>query len=100
MNRASNDSLFINIIDLKTRLVKENNGVLPIGILNTDFEILNYRLGEVENGGLTYDDENQLFTQITGRPPFYTMHTTVIAPLDKAISGNSIPYKIHQDYWF
>jgi hypothetical protein len=100
MHRASNEVLFMNASALDSLMQQETNHVVPLGILNTDFQLLNYRFEEVQQGGLTYDENTQEFSQIPGQPPFYTLHTTVIAPLHKAIAGTGITYKIDPTYLF
>ncbi len=100
MHRASNEQLFMSRSDLLNQINQENTSIVPLGILNTDFQLLNYREEEVGNGGLTYNEENNEFTQISGRPAFYTLHTTVIAPLDQATKGTGITYKINPAYFF
>lgn len=100
MHRASNMQLFISRSKLISQVDKEVINVVPLGILNTDFQLMNYREEEVQNGGLTYDEETQQFTQINGQPPFYTLHATVIAPLDKAVKGTGVTFKIDPAYFF
>jgi hypothetical protein len=100
MHRASNEVLFMNASALDSLMQQETNHVVPLGILNTDFQLLNYRFEEVQQGGLTYDENTQEFSQIPGQPPFHTLHATVIAPLHKAIAGTGITYKIDPTYLF
>jgi len=100
MHRASNEVLFINKSALDSLMQQETSQVVPLGILNTDFQLLNYRFEEVQQGGLTYNENTQEFSQIPGQSPFYTLHTTVIAPLVKAIAGTGITYKIDPTYLF
>jgi hypothetical protein len=100
MHRASNEVLFVNRSEFDDLIHQETNQVVPLGILNTDFQLLNYRFEEVQQGGLTYNENTQEFSQIPGQSPFYTLHTTVIAPLVKAIAGTGITYKIDPTYLF
>ncbi|KEZ92737.1 lipase family protein [Nonlabens ulvanivorans] len=100
IHRASNEQLFMSRSSLLSQIKQENTGIVPLGILNTDFQLLNYREEDIENSGLTYDEEANEFTQISGRPAFYTLHTTVIAPLDQAVKGSGITFKIDPAYIF
>lgn len=100
MYRASNEQLFVSNRHLDSLVQLEQSNIVPVGILNTNFQLMNYRFEDVQNGGLTYDEQTQEFSQISGEPPFYTLHTTVIAPLDKAIAGTGVTYKIDPAYLF
>jgi hypothetical protein len=90
MHLASNDNLFISSSQLNNQLELETNNIVPLGILNTDFQLLNHHVDEEQNGGLLYNEDTQQFSQISGEVPFYTLHTTVISPLDKAVAGTRI----------
>ncbi|WP_298952133.1 hypothetical protein [uncultured Nonlabens sp.] len=100
MHRASNDNLFVSSSVLKDQIKVESDNIVPLGILNTDFQLLNHHVDDEQNGGLLYNEDTQEFSQINGQPPFYTLHTTVIAPLDKAAVGTGITYKIDSAYFF
>jgi hypothetical protein len=94
MHSASNDNLFISSSQLNNQLELETNNIVPLGILNTDFQLLNHHVDEEQNGGLLYNEDTQQFSQISGEPPFYTLHITVISPLDKAVSEKDAIYKV------
>jgi pimeloyl-ACP methyl ester carboxylesterase len=100
MHNASNKNLFVNIDQLDGQLEQEAQNIVPIGILNTDFQLLNYNMDNETLGGLLYNEDTKRFSQINGRPPFYTLHTTVIAPLKKAVEGNNVTYKLNINYLF
>lgn len=47
MHRASNMQLFISRSDLLSQIENEQANVVPLGILNTDFQLMNYREEEI-----------------------------------------------------
>ena len=94
MHNASNKNLFVNLDQLDGQLEQEAQNIVPIGILNTDFQLLNYNMDNETLGGLLYNEDTKRFSQINGRPPFYTLHTTVIAPLKKVVNEIEINYKM------
>lgn len=100
MHNASNKNLFVSLDQLDNQLEQENNNFVPIGILNTDFQLLNYNMDNEPAGGLLYNEVTQRFSQIRGKVPFYTLHTTVMAPLKKAVEGNDVTYKLNINYLF
>ncbi|MEN8816039.1 MAG: hypothetical protein ABF274_04115 [Nonlabens sp.] len=101
MYNASNKNLFTSLDQLDNQLEQDNNNnIVPVGILNTDFQLLNYNLDNEQAGGLLYNEEDNEFTQISGKVPFYTLHTTVISPLKKAVEGNDVTYKLNINYLF
>lgn len=100
MHRASNEELFIPIKTLRYQLENESDNIVPLGILNTNFQLLNHHVDDEQSGGLLYNPNTKKFTQINNQPPFYTLNTTVISPLKKSFSGSSITYKVDPDYLF
>lgn len=84
------------------KIVEEKNYLnysVPIGIINTDFEILS----DWENSeyqGVKFDSINQKYVQIPGKKPFYTLHTTIIAPLKTVIEGNMIEFVFDSNYLY
>jgi hypothetical protein len=101
MYRASNGKKFISLDTLENRINdSDNENMVSIGILNTQFNILNYNEEEPLNGGLVLDSITKKFIQIQGVPPFYMMHNTVIAPLKDAINASSITFKFSEEFFF
>jgi hypothetical protein len=85
MYAASNGQKFVSLNELDQALSAVPDHIIPIGILNTDFQLLNYQFENPEDTGVTFNEETGLFEPVSGNPPFFTMHTTVIALLDNAI---------------
>jgi hypothetical protein len=46
---------------------------------------MNYQQDSPEETGLIFNERDSLYEQVAGKPPFFDMHTTVIALLDNAI---------------
>lgn len=102
MYRASNAKKFISIDDLDAKLEgsSSKNNVVDIGILNTQFNILNYNEDEPKEGGLILDTVAKKFIQIPDAIPFYMMHNTVISPLKDAVEGTEIVFKFSKSFFF
>lgn len=101
MNKASNGTKFITVEALKNRVeptVAPNE--VDLAVLNTQFQVLNYNEDNPSTGGLTYNTNTNKFVQIVGKVPFYTLNTTVIAPMKETVSGTTITYKIRSDLFF
>lgn len=100
MNNASNGTKFITVDNLKNLISSTNSTSLDIGILNTQFNILNYDEDNPQNGGLTYNTSTNKFVQIANKVPFYMMDVTVISPLKNAIAGSSLTVKLNNNLFF
>lgn len=89
--RASNKTKFVSTATLRSRYApKSQTNVVDIGILNSQYQYLNYNSNNPSNGGLTLS--NNLFYQISGKPAFNSSSVVVIAPLKESVVGNSITY--------
>ena len=96
---ASNQTKFISNDALRSLYVpKSQASVVDIGILNSQYQILNYDSIHPSNGGLTLS--NNLFYQISGKPPFLSSAVTVIAPLKESIVGTSFTYNFKSNLLF
>lgn len=102
MYRASNAKKFISLdsltVSLKNGLL--TNNVVDVGILNTQFNIINYHEDNPANGGLLLDSIAKKFVQIPDQVPFYMMHNTVISPLKEAVSGKEIVYRFDKSFFY
>ena len=101
MYRASNGKKFISLDDLEGKINNSpTDNTVTIGILNTQFNVLNFNEDEPLKGGLILDTVARKFIQIPDVTPFYMMHNTVIAPLKEAIDGKDITYKFSNEFFF
>ena len=84
---------------IEENVAYRQKNVVPIGIINTDFQILSYW----ENSryqGVRFDSIQQKYYKILGKEPFYTLHTTIISPLKSAVEGDEIEFLFNSDYLF
>lgn len=102
MYRASNAQKFISLDSLTVSLKNTylNDNVVNVGILNTQFNVLNYHEESPENGGLKLDSIARKFIPIPDRVPFYMMHNTIIAPLKNAVNGKNLVFRFNKDFFF
>jgi hypothetical protein len=101
MHRASNATKFISLEQLEELLhYSYADNIVEIGILNTEFNVLNYNEDEPLRGGMTLDTIAKRFTAIPDTEPFYTMHTVVIAPLMNAVGGADIRFNFSNQFLF
>ncbi len=101
MYRASNAKKFISLNELDAKIINySNTDIVTIGIINTEFEVLNYNEEEPYKGGLILDTVAQKFIKIPNSESFYKMHNTVIAALRKAVDSNEITFKFSNDLFF
>ena len=97
--RASNQTRFISNAALRSSYapVSQTN-VVDVGILNSQYQYLNYDENDPSSGGLTLN--NNLFYQVSGKPPFLSSSVLVMAPLKKEIAGTSFTYNFKSSLWF
>ena len=102
MYRASNAKKFISLTELDAKLDTNSskNNEVEIGILNTQFNILNYNEDEPMKWGLILDTVAKKFIQIPDAVPFYMMHNTVISPLKDGVEGTEIVFKFSKSFFF
>lgn len=101
MHRASNATKFISLEQLEELLHDSYaDNIVEIGILNTEFNVLNYNEDEPLRGGMTLDTIAKKFTAIPDTEPFYTMHTLVIAPLMNAVGGADVRFNFSNQFLF
>lgn len=99
---GSKKTKFIKFEDLRNLISanKYKDNIVDIGILNTPFHILNYNEDNPSAGGLLFDSSTQLFSAISGKPSFFELQTTIIAPLKKEAKGTSITFNFRNDLFF
>lgn len=97
LHRASNKLKLISHYELRNRIATELNtqNVVNIGIINTQYSVMNYNFENPTLGGLTLN--NDLYSQIAGKVPFYDMHALIIAPLKQVAEGGVITYKFNSN---
>jgi hypothetical protein len=99
LNRASNQQKFMPYTTLRQLYTSLNQtDVVDIGIMNTQFSVLNYNPDNPASGGLTLN--NDQFYPITGQPSFIQLHTLIIAPLKTSISGQSFTFNFSSHLFF
>lgn len=97
--RASEQTKFISSASLKTIVESTSTmNTIKIGIINTNFQFLNYNETTPTDGGLTY--QNGIFTAIPNKPSFLTKRILICAPLIKYIVGNNINFNFSSDLIF
>ena len=100
LHKASNYKKLISIDQLEQKLLryKSEMNVVPIGIINTPFQILNYNPENAKESGLILKDK--LFTQVDGKDAFLNGYALVVAPLKNAMQGDQIIYRFSTDLIF
>ena len=101
LHNASKGKKFLHSMNLEKNVEKfdlQKNKV-AFGIINTDFQILS----DWENSaykGVRFDSIKQQYIQIPNKEPFYTLHTTVIAPLKVGVKGEEIEFLFTNEFLF
>ena len=100
LHKASNYKKLVSVEQLEQKLLgyKSEMNVVPIGIINTPFQILNYNPENASESGLILKDK--LFTQVEGKDSFFNGYALVIAPLKNATQGEQIIYRFSNDLIF
>jgi hypothetical protein len=101
MHRASNAKKFISLDSLEIKLESAyKNNIVEMGILNAQFNIINYNEDDPLKGGMTLDTIARKFKSIPDAEQFYMMHTIVIAPLMDAVAGKEINFRFTKNFFF
>lgn len=97
---ASNKNKFISYVNFKKRLtsLKIMKNEVVLGIINADFEVLNFNKSDSKSSGLIL--KNQSFKVKKGRKVFLSHHSIVVSPLKTAVKGNKIKFHFKRDYFF
>ena len=96
LHKASNYGKLVSLEQLKQKVSTYSEmNVVPIGIINTPFQVLNYNPESPNEGGLILRDS--MFTQIPGKAPFLNGYALVVSPLKNVMQGEQIIYKFSQD---
>jgi len=100
LHRASNKTKLVSHHSLRNTISsdRKTKGIVNVGIINTPFEILNYKAEDEQTGGLILHDT--LYEQIQGRPPFYSLYAVMVSPLKNSVSGGSITFKFSNNLIF
>ena len=99
LHKASNYGKLVSLEQLQEKVSIYNEmNVVPIGIINTPFQVLNYNPENPNEGGLILRDS--LFTQIPGKEPFLNGYALVVSPLKNVMQGEQIIYKFSEDLIF
>lgn len=97
--KASNQTLLVPYTNLRQLYTAANQtNVIDIGVINTQFSILNYNEANPNTGGLTLN--NNQFYQIAGAAPFINLHKLIIAPLRENAVGQSFTFNFRNDLLF
>ncbi|MBC7650413.1 MAG: hypothetical protein H7101_01545 [Deinococcales bacterium] len=97
--KASNQLHLMPYTNLRQLYTAANQAnVIDIGVINTQFSILNYNEANPYSGGLTFS--NNQFYQIAGVAPFINLHKLIIAPLRNNAVGESFTYNFRSDLLF
>jgi hypothetical protein len=99
LHKASNQKKLNSILQLEDKIsrYKEMN-VVPIGIINTPFQILNYNPINPSDGGLILKDS--LFSQLPNKEPFLNGYAMIVSPLKNVVQGEQIIYKFSEELIF
>jgi hypothetical protein len=99
LHKASNYSKLV-AIDLLERKIStyQDMNVVPMGIINTPFQSLNYNPANSNESGLVLKDS--LFEQVLGNEPFLNGYALVVSPLKNVMQGEQIIYKFSDDLIF
>jgi pimeloyl-ACP methyl ester carboxylesterase len=99
--RASNKTKFVNNATYKQikNSSASNRPDIQIGIINTDFDFLNYNEENESLGGLRL--VNGVYQPIAGKPSAYTKHVTLIAPLSTTVTtGGTLTIGVNPQLFF
>lgn len=100
LHKASNYKKLISIEKLEEKIAPYNNkwDVVPIGIINTPFQSLNYNPENPKESGLILKDS--IFVQVDGNKPFLNGYAMVISPLKNVMQGEKIIYQFSEELIF
>ena len=100
LHKASNYTKLISTTKLKQLIIPYNNemNVVPIGIINTPFQTLNFNPENSNESGLVYKDS--MFAEVAGRAAFFNGYAMVVAPLKNVMQGAQIIFKFNEDLIF
>jgi hypothetical protein len=97
--KSANQTEFISYKQLRKRYSPEDElNIVDIGLINADFNTLNYFEKDINKGALEFS--NNTFTQINDKSAFLENHILLAAPLKQYAVGSSIIYKFHRDFVF
>ena len=93
LNRASYIKNIPTIEVFKDELLNKNysENTIPIGIINTEFHYGD--AGTAQNPNIQFNSSTETFSNIAGKTPFVKKQTTIISPLKKEVTANTIQFK-------
>ena len=99
MHRGSNKKLLVSAeaLQKKLQLYDYLPNIVPIGIINTPFQILNYNPQNPKEGGLIMNKDS-VFESIESKKPFLDGYAMVVAPLKNVVQAKEITY-IFSEEW-
>tara|TARA_R110001606_G_scaffold179585_1_gene326276 strand:- start:2325 stop:3284 length:960 start_codon:yes stop_codon:yes gene_type:complete len=93
LNRASYTQNIPTIEVFKDELLNKNytENTIPIGIINTEFHYGD--AGTAQYPNIQFNANTETFSNIAGKTPFIKKQTTIISPLKKEVTANTIQFK-------
>jgi hypothetical protein len=93
LNKASYIQNIPTIEVFNDELLNKNytENTIPIGIINTEFHYGD--AGTAQNPNIQFNASAETFSNIAGKTPFIKKQTTIISPLKKEVTGNTIQFK-------
>lgn len=93
LNKASYIQNIPTIEVFNDELLNKNytENTIPIGIINTEFHYGD--AGTAQNPNIQFNASAETFSNIAGKTPFVKKQTTIISPLKKEVTGNTIQFK-------
>jgi hypothetical protein len=101
LHKASNYKKLISIAALEEKIIPYNKemNIVPIGIINTPFQSLNFNPENPKESGLIMTKDS-IFEQIPEKEPFLNGYALVIAPLKNVMQGEQIIFKFSNNLIF
>lgn len=98
---ASDRKKFISNQNLKKKIknLRESPNNVTLGIINTDFETVNFNNKNQKESGLKLK-KDKTFELIQGRKAFTAHHKLVISPLKNGVKGSVIQFNLSDEFWF
>lgn len=100
LHLASNEKKFMSYSELKERLkaTRDSDNVVFMGIINTEFQTLNYDQDDASLSGLKL--KNGKFKKRKDKEPFKNHLSLLVSPLRGAAKGEIINYKFTNEFFF
>lgn len=97
---ASNEQKFISYGELKEKVktTKTSDNVVFMGIINSEFQSLNYDKDNLNSSGLKL--RNGKFKKHKDKEPFINHLSLIVSPLRGAAKGETISYRFTNEFFF